>query len=75
MTQSLLEQIEAQERLVKLAKDKLSEEQATLSNLTSKRADCNHVFNKAVLNYEHEGGYCTKCGVNELYAYYLKSKK
>ena len=34
---------------------------------------CDHKFTPPLKNYEHEGGYCSECGVNELYAYTLKA--
>lgn len=27
-----------------------------------------HVFTPPLKNYEHEGGTCTKCGINEVHA-------
>lgn len=48
-----------------------------LKELEDSRVDCKHEFTKALPNYEHEGGECIHCGINELFAptlAFLKSK-
>ena len=39
-----------------------------LLQLENSRADCDHKWDDGVTGYEHEGRYCTECGINELYA-------
>lgn len=34
---------------------------------------CHHEFSKPVPGYEHEGGHCLHCGINEVY--YLSNKE
>lgn len=36
---------------------------------------CTHKFTPPMKGYEHEGGQCQHCGINELYASTLASKK
>ena len=72
MSQSLIIRIDAARTKVATAHRILDEETATLRNLENSRVDCAHIFSKPVLNYEHEGGYCTECGINELYAHTLR---
>ena len=33
---------------------------------------CKHEFSKPIPGYEHEGGHCLHCGINEVY--YLSNK-
>lgn len=42
-----------------------------LRELEDSRVDCKHEFTKPVVHYEHEGGYCIRCGINELFAHTL----
>jgi hypothetical protein len=39
-----------------------------IAELEATRKDCEHVFSDAVKGFEHEGGQCSQCGINELYA-------
>ena len=64
--------IDAARTRVATAWKALDEEIATLRDLENSRVDCAHIFSEPVLNYEHEGGYCTECGINELYAHTLR---
>lgn len=36
--------------------------------LYQERESCEHEFSEPLKNYEHEGGTCTKCGINEVHA-------
>lgn len=36
------------------------------------RSRCQHEFSSPLKNFEHEGGYCKECGINELHAHALK---
>lgn len=57
--------------MMRLATKNLEAETAELHELESARIYCSHTFEPAVVGYEHEGGHCTKCGINELYAHTL----
>lgn len=49
-----------------------------LKELEDTRVNCKHKFSKAFPGYEHEGGECIYCGINELFAptlSYLKGVK
>ena len=61
----------AQRRVAQVQKT-LDLETAELRELESARVYCEHTFEPALKGYEHEGGYCTRCGINELYAKTLK---
>ena len=41
---------------------------AELDQAKARRNDCEHSFMPALLGYEHEGGYCNKCGINQVFA-------
>lgn len=41
---------------------------ADLKLAEDRRKDCTHAFMPALRGYEHEGGYCTKCGINQVFA-------
>jgi len=45
-----------------------------LSLLIAKRKDCKHEFSPPYKNYEHEGGQCKLCGINELEALSIKQR-
>lgn len=55
--------------------------QQTLRSIDSKITElhnerfngCQHEFSKPVPGYEHEGGHCLHCGINEVY--YLSNKE
>ena len=40
--------------------------------LENSRADCEHIWDKGIKGWEHEGCYCIKCGINDQYAPNLK---
>lgn len=49
-----------------------------LRELEDSRVNCIHEFTKPIPKYEHEGGECIHCGINELFAQtlkYIKGKK
>ena len=71
----LIRQIQRQEDRVRKAALKLHIEESALRSLELNRMHCDHIFSKPVLNYEHEGGTCIKCGINELYAHTLSNLK
>lgn len=71
MEYSLKLRIGLAEHKVTAAKRALEIETAELRKLENARVHCPHTFEPAVKGYEHEGGYCTLCGINELYAHTL----
>lgn len=73
MTRPLRMRIKYAEFEVSMAKRRLQVKEDELSKLNDSRVYCKHIFAPAALNYEHEGGYCTECGINELYAKTLAS--
>ena len=72
MSYALIMQIGTAQRKVAQAQKALDLEIAELRKLEASRVHCEHTFEPAVKGYEHEGGYCSKCGINELYAKTLK---
>lgn len=65
---TLLEQIQRTERLLYAHQRAVEQTKAELSQLQHQRHDCDHQFSRPHPGYEHEGGYCTKCGINEVHA-------
>lgn len=45
---------------------RLKEQDDLIKELESYRWECNHEFSAPLKGYEHEGGHCTKCGINEV---------
>ncbi len=71
---SLKDQIEAQQAIVRKCDIALRVARKNLDELKQQQATCAHTFSDPIKGYEHEGGYCTECGVNELYAMTLKNQ-
>ncbi len=69
----LKQRIELATNKVSQAARTLEIETAKLRELKSARVHCSHMFEPAITGYEHEGGYCSLCGINELYARTLKN--
>lgn len=64
---SLKDQIEhAEKTRIEMSK-RLIEQAQLIAELKSYRWDCDHEFAPALKGYEHEGGHCIKCGINEVY--------
>lgn len=72
---SLLEQIKEQHEVVIQLERQLDEAKGKLAAIKAQRINCKHVFSKPYKGYEHEGGYCTECGVNQVYAESLQRLK
>lgn len=72
---SLLEQINAQHKEVLQLERQLEQAKGKLAAIKAQRVNCKHVFSKPYVGYEHEGGYCTECGINQLYAESLQRLK
>ena len=45
----------------------LMEQDAKIAELKAQRFECKHDFAPALKGYEHEGGHCKKCGINEVF--------
>lgn len=41
---------------------------SNLRELEKLRGGCKHTFTPTLHGYEHEGGRCSKCGINEVHA-------
>jgi hypothetical protein len=65
---SLKDQIDTAQRYLRQMQMRVREQEQLVEELENRRAYCKHQFSRAVKGYEHEGGYCTECGINELYA-------
>lgn len=65
---SLAKKIKKAETKVFRKQDKLNRALAKYHGLLALRQNCDHEFSKPLNGYEHEGGYCTKCGINEVHA-------
>ena len=73
MVYPLIVRIKTAQFNVSQAKKALDHETAELRKLEADRVHCKHIFERADKGYEHEGGYCSECGINELYAHTLAS--
>jgi hypothetical protein len=67
MSVTLLDQIEHAEKQRRELAKRLAEQDAMIAELKSYRFECNHDFASALKGYEHEGGHCIKCGINEVF--------
>lgn len=65
---SLREHIAAQKAIIAVAQQQAMLAKRELAALEEQRKHCHHTFSPPVKGYEHEGGYCTECGINEVYA-------
>jgi hypothetical protein len=64
---TLLDQINHAEKHRREIAKRLAEQDAAIAALKFYRFECDHDFAPALKGYEHEGGHCTKCGINEVY--------
>ena len=64
---TLLDQINHAEKKRREMAQRLAEQDAMIMELKSYRFECDHDFAPAFPGYEHEGGHCKKCGINEVY--------
>ena len=53
-------------------KEKLRELDKMYNVFLDLRKKCDHTFSAPVRGYEHEGGICVKCGINEVHAACMK---
>ena len=66
---SLIKEIEHAQTLLRLAEQEVRARKDIIAKLEGQRSQCRHIFRPAVKGYEHEGGHCIECGINEVYAY------
>ena len=71
---TLLDQINTAEKKRREIAQRLAEQDAVIAELKSYRFECVHDFAPALKGYEHEGGHCTKCGINEVFWEHNKKK-
>ena len=71
---TLLDQINTAEKKRREIAQRLMEQDAMIAELKSYRFECDHDFAPALKGYEHEGGHCTKCGINEVFWEHNKKK-
>ena len=64
---TLLDRIKYAEKQRREIAKRLAEQDAVIAELKSYRLECDHTFAPALKGYEHEGGHCTKCGINEVF--------
>lgn len=64
---TLLDQINYAEKTRLQIKNRLFEQDQLIAELKTLRSKCNHDFAPALEGYEHEGGTCKLCGINEVY--------
>lgn len=72
---TLLQQIQHAEKTRRELAQRLAQQDAMIAVLKSYRWECNHDFAPAFPGYEHEGGTCRKCGINEVYWECNKERK
>lgn len=66
--QTLKEKIEECEYEIHMREVAILAYKRCLNDLKLQRSKCHHVFTQAPAGLEHEGGQCTLCGINEVYA-------
>jgi hypothetical protein len=69
MSTTLKLEIEISQAILRDLEKEVRARKDIISKLEGQRAQCHHVFRPAVKGYEHEGGQCIECGINEVYAY------
>lgn len=65
---NLISAIKIQKEIIRKLEDDLKNARFALEGMLEERGDCDHEFSAPMKNYEHEGGTCVKCGINEVYA-------
>ena len=74
-TLTLLDQIQYAQRKQAEIEQRLADQRHLVNELLALRKECAHDFEPAIPGYEHEGGTCKLCGINELYAHTLKQQQ
>ncbi len=72
---SLREKIEASKRKEAEIRDQALEQRRETNRLMELRKECDHDFAPPLKNFEHEGGHCKHCGINEIYWLHIKSSQ
>lgn len=66
--QTLKQQIEECEYEIRQRQYAIDQYRLKLRSLEVERFDCEHEFTAPIKGYEHEGGTCVKCGINQVHA-------
>ncbi len=64
----LIDMIDQVDAMIRELKSALADMNKYKEDLLLERAFCDHVFTPPLKNYEHEGGTCKLCGINEVHA-------
>jgi hypothetical protein len=72
---TLLQQIALAQHELMVRRNLVSSQEHIVRNLENLRLDCKHEFNPPYVGYEHEGGNCKLCGINELHNYTLQQNR
>ena len=75
MTITINDQINQARKTRRQIEQRLKEQDELIEYLYELRLQCDHDFNPAQKGYEHEGGYCKKCGIGELQWSTIRSKQ
>lgn len=65
---NLISAIKIQQGVIRKLEDDIKNARFVLEEMKKEQGDCDHEFTPPIKNYEHEGGTCVKCGINEVYA-------
>lgn len=65
---TLLDQIKHATKNLVALQARVREQEVLIKELNDLRAECNHEWDSGIPGFEHEGHYCTKCGINDQYA-------
>lgn len=69
---SLKQRIEQTQQKMSANRTELNALEQELRDLDNSRVNCIHEWDTGVKGWEHEGKYCKKCGINDMYAVTLK---
>lgn len=67
-TQSIKDLLRTAESLIRENENQLQILKGQRDAILMLRYDCDHQFGNPYPGYEHEGGTCTLCGINEIHA-------
>lgn len=70
---TLKEEINALQFEISMDEKALAQKRERLEQKLKSRFNCAHSFTKPLPGFEHEGGQCEYCGINEVY--WLHNKK
>lgn len=68
----LIDDIRLKMNQIQSAMYNLEQLKQDLRTLECERMKCDHTFSAPIPGYEHEGGTCTQCGINEVHAHSMK---